>query len=119
MNLLKPFLNRFIIQTEELKKKGQILLTLHDWLMITSMACLVMITICAIYLLHRLKRKLDRQTLEIINSTEQLKVLPKEVSVQWYLTVDELKGRLKLGWRIFTFIRHQRKKRKLKKRMMS
>lgn len=115
MNLLKPFLNRFIIQTEELKKKGQILLTLHDWLMITSMACLVMITICAIYLLHRLKRKLDRQTLEIINSTEQLKVLPKELSVQWHLTVDELKGRLKLGWRIFTFIRHQRKKRKLKK----
>lgn len=94
-------------------------MTLHDWLMITSIACLVVITICAIYLLHCLKRKIDRQTLEIINSTEQLKALPNEVSVQWRLTVDELKGRLKLGWRIFTFIRHRRKKRKLKKRMMS
>ena len=82
-------------------------MTLHDWLMITSIACLVMITICAIYLLHRLKTTIDRQT------------LPNDVSVQSRLKVDELKGRLKMGWRIFTFIRHQRKKRKLKKRMMS
>lgn len=87
--------------------------------MITSIACLVMITICAIYLLHRLKTTIDRQTLEVIKSTEQLKKLPNDVSVQSRLKVDELKGRLKMGWRIFTFIRHQRKKRKLRKRMMS
>lgn len=87
--------------------------------MITSIACLVIITICAVYLLHRFKKNIDRQTLEVIKSTEQLKRLPNDVSVQSKLKVDELKGRLKIGWRIFTFIRHQRKKRKLKKRMMN
>ena len=32
-------------------------------------------------------------------------------------SVDEIKERLKIGWRVFSFIRRQRKKRKLKKKV--
>ena len=116
MNL---FLNRFIIKLSQSKKKGQINLTLYDWLILTSIACLIVITICGVYVLHLARKKLDQQTIEIKQCTEQLRALPETVVEQMQSSVDEIKERLKIGWRVFSFIRRQRKKRKLKKRMMS
>lgn len=94
-------------------------MTLYDWLMLTSMACLIVMTACGVYLLNRLRKKLNQQTIEIQRSTEQLKTLPDVAAKEMRSSIDEIKGRVKLGWRIFTFIRRQRKKRKLKKRMMN
>ena len=90
-------------------------MTLYDWLMLTSIACLIVITFSGTFLLNRARKNIDQQTLEIKRSTEQLKAIPE--SVTWEL--NEMKDRLKLSWRIFMFVRRQRKKRKLKKRMMS
>ena len=116
MNL---FLNKFIIKLSQSKKKGQINLTLYDWLILTSIACLIVITICIAYVLHLVRKKLDQQTIEIKQCTEQLRALPETVVEQMQSSVDGIKERLKIVWRIFSFIRRQRKKRKLKKRMMS
>ena len=71
------------------------------------------------WVLHLARKKLDQQTIEIKQCTEQLRALPETVVEQMQSSVDEIKERLKIGWRVFSFIRRQRKKRKLKKRMMS
>ena len=116
MNL---FLNKFIIKLSQSKKKGQINLTLYDWLILTSIACLIVITICGDYVLNLARKKLNQQIIEIKQCTEQLRALPESVVEEMQSSVDEIKERLKIGWRVFSFIRRQRKKRKLKKRMMS
>ena len=116
MNL---FLNKFIIKLSQSKKKGQINLTLYDWLILTSIACLIVITICIAYVLHLVRKKLNQQITEVKQCTEQLRSLPETVVEQMQSSVDGVKERLKIGWRVFSFIRRQRKKRKLKKRMMS
>lgn len=94
-------------------------MTLYDWLMLTSIACLIVITFSGAFLLNRARKNIDQQTLEIKRSTEQLKTIPQSVTGEMNSKLNEMKGRLQFGWRIFMFVRRQRKKRKLKKRMMS
>ena len=94
-------------------------MTLYDWLMLTSIACLIVITFSGTFLLNRARKNIDQQTLEIKRSTEQLKAIPESVTWEMHSKLNEMKDRLILSWRIFMFVRRQRKKRKLKKRMMS
>lgn len=94
-------------------------MTLYDWLILTSIACLIVITICVAYVLHLARKKLNQQTIEIKQCTEQLRGLPETVVEEMKSSVDEIKTRVKMGWRVFSFIRRYRKKRKLKKRKMS
>ena len=75
-------------------------------------------TVTSVFLLQRLRKRVDSQTLEIIRIQEQVKQLPNQTKNQLQETVDEVKGRLKLIWHIFMWIRRYRKKKKLKKRMM-
>ena len=81
--------------------------------MLTSIACLIVITFSGTFLLNRARKNIDQQTLEIKRSTEQLKAIPESVTWEIHSKLNEMKDRLKL------FVRRQRKKRKLKKRMMS
>ena len=75
-------------------------MTLYDWLMLTSIACLIVITFSGTFT-KSCAKNIDQQTLEIKRSTEQLKAIPESVTWEMHSKLNEMKDRLKLSWRIF------------------
>lgn len=88
---------------------------LNDWLMLTSIACVIVATISAVYLLSRLRQAINAQTEEIKTCTKNMKQVPSELKREMNTTVHEFKQKVKMGWKIFSFIRRRRQKRKFKK----
>ena len=88
---------------------------LYDWLMLTSIACIVVMTISASYLLSRLRQRIKIQTQQIKESTNKMRAIPTEVQHEVKTTILDIQQKIQLGWKIFSFIRRRRLKRKLKK----
>lgn len=88
---------------------------LYDWLMLTSIACIIVMTISAIYLLSRLRQRIEIQTQQIKESTNKMRAIPTEVQHEVKTKLLDVQHKIQLGWKIFSFIRHRRLKRKLKK----
>lgn len=89
----------------------------YDWLLLTSMACLIVATIYVVYILRRVQRVLNDQTHQMMASKESLKAAPEQVTLEVRSTYDDVVQKVQLGWRIFSFLRNRRKKRKLKKQV--
>lgn len=88
---------------------------LYDWLMVTSIACVIVATISAVYLLGRLRQAIEAQTILIKESAEVIQVVPTEMKRDVMDSLREVKQKIQIGWKIFSFIRKRRQKRKLKK----
>lgn len=89
----------------------------YDWLLLTSIACLIVATIYVVYILRRVQRMLNDQTQQMMASKESLKAVPEQVTLEVRSTYDDVVRKAQLGWRIFSFLRNRRKKRKLKKQV--
>ncbi|MDB8563742.1 hypothetical protein GMB80_04145 [Turicibacter sanguinis] len=88
---------------------------LNDWLMLTSIACVIVATISAVYLLSRLRQAINTQTEQIKTCNQKMKEVPSELKREMNTTVQEFKQKIKMGWKIVAFIRRRRQKRKLKR----
>lgn len=89
----------------------------YDWLLLTSIACLIVATIYVVYILRRVQRMLNDQTQQMMASKESLKAVPEQVTLEVRSTYDDVVRKVQLGWRIFSFLRNRRKKRNLKKQV--
>lgn len=89
----------------------------YDWLLLTSIACLIVATIYVVYILRRVQRVLNDQTHQMMVSKESLKAVPEQVTLEVRSTYDDVVRKVQLGWRIFSFLRNRRKKRNFKKQV--
>lgn len=89
----------------------------YDWLLLTSIACLIVATIYVVYILRRVQRVLNDQTHQMMVSKESLKAVPEQVTLEVRSTYGDVVRKVQLGWRIFSFLRNRRKKRNFKKQV--
>ncbi|MTM05956.1 hypothetical protein GMA81_11665, partial [Turicibacter sanguinis] len=64
---------------------------LNDWLMLTSIACVIVATISAVYLLSRLRQAINTQTEQIKTCNQKMKEVPSELKREMNTTVQEFK----------------------------
>lgn len=91
---------------------------IYDWLLLTSIACLIVATSYVVYILRHVQRVLNDQTRQMMVSKASLKTVPEQMTVEVRSTYNDVVQKVQLGWRIFSFLRNRRKKRKLKKQVM-
>lgn len=88
---------------------------LNDWLLLTSIACLIVATIYVVYILRNVQRKLNEQTHQIRQVKESQATALEQVSLDVSSTLLDVKQKIQLVWRIISFLRKRRQRKKVRK----
>lgn len=88
---------------------------LNDWLLLTSIACLMVATVYVAYILRNVQRKLEKQTNQIRQMKEYQATALEQASIEVSSTYLDIKQKVKLGWRIVSFLTKRRQRKKIKK----
>ncbi len=87
-------------------------------LMVISILCALLVTGMMIWLMNRANKKIERQTREIQGKVEQLRAVPDRLKVEIGDKLEEVRGRLRICYKMLTFIGRRRKQKRLKKRLL-
>ncbi len=71
-----------------------------------------------IWLMNRANKKIERQTREIQGKVEQLRAVPDRLKVEIGDKLEVVRGRLRICYKMLTFIGRRRKQKRLKKRLL-
>ena len=71
-----------------------------------------------VWFINRTKRKIERQTREIQGKVEQLRAVPDRLKVEIGDKLEVVRGRLRICYKMLTFIGRRRKQKRLKKRLL-
>ncbi len=93
-------------------------MVLYDVLMVISILCALLVTGMMIWLMNRANKKIERQTREIQGKVEQLRAVPDRLKVEIGDKIEEVRGRLRICYRLLTFIGRRRKQKRLKKKLL-
>lgn len=85
---------------------------LNDWLLLTSIACLIVATIYVVYILRNVQRKLNEQTHQIRQVKESQAMALEQVSLDVSSTFLDVKQKIQWVWRIISFLRKRRQRKK-------
>ena len=87
-------------------------------LMVISILCALLVTGMMIWLMNRANKKIERQTREIQGKVEQLRAVPDRLKVEIGDKLEVVRGRLRICYKMLTFIGRRRKQKRLKKRVL-
>lgn len=87
-------------------------------LMVISILCALLVTGMMIWLMNRANKKIERQTREIQEKVEQLRAVPDRLKVEIGDILEVVRGRLRICYKMLTFIGRRRKQKRLKKRLL-
>lgn len=87
-------------------------------LMVISILCALLVTGMMIWLMNRANKKIERQTREIQEKVEQLRAVPVRLKVEIGDKLEVVRGRLRICYKMLTFIGRRRKQKRLKKRLL-
>ncbi len=87
-------------------------------LMVISILCALLVTGMMIWLMNRANKKIERQTREIQGKVEQLRAVPDRLKVEIGDKLEVVRGRLRICYKMLTFIGRRRKQKRLKKRLL-
>ncbi len=87
-------------------------------LMVISILCALLVTGMMIWLMNRANKKIERQTREIQEKVEQLRAVPDRLKVEIGDKLEVVRGRLRICYKMLTFIGRRRKQKRLKKRLL-
>ncbi len=87
-------------------------------LMVISILCALLVTGMMIWLMNRANKKIERQTREIQGKVEQLRAVPDRLKVEIGDNLEVVRGRLRICYKMLTFIGRRRKQKRLKKRLL-
>ncbi len=87
-------------------------------LMVISILCALLVTGMMIWLMNRANKKIERQTREIQGKVEQLRAVPDRLKVEIGDKLEVVRGRLRICYRLLTFIGRRRKQKRLKKKLL-
>ena len=87
-------------------------------LMVISILCALLVTGMMIWLINRTKRKIERQSREVQQKVEQLRAVPDRLKVEIGDKLEVVRGRLRICYKMLTFIGRRRKQKRLKKRLL-
>ncbi|BEH90773.1 hypothetical protein NEH72_03490 [Turicibacter sp. 1E2] len=93
-------------------------MVLYDVLMVISILCALLVTGMMIWLMNRANKKIERQTREIQGKVEQLRAVPDRLKVEIGDKLEVVRGRLRICYKMLTFIGRRRKQKRLKKRLL-
>lgn len=93
-------------------------MVLYDVLMVISILCALLVTGMMIWLMNRANKKIERQTREIQEKVEQLRAVPDRLKVEIGDILEVVRGRLRICYKMLTFIGRRRKQKRLKKRLL-
>ena len=93
-------------------------MVLYDVLMVISILCALLVTGMMIWLINRTKRKIERQSREVQQKVEQLRAVPDRLKVEIGDKLEVVRGRLRICYKMLTFIGRRRKQKRLKKRLL-
>ena len=93
-------------------------MVLYDVLMVISILCALLVTGMMIWLMNRANKKIERQTREIQGKVEQLRAVPDRLKVEIGDKLEVVRGRLRICYKMLTFIGRKKKKKRLKKRLL-
>ena len=93
-------------------------MVLYDVLMVISILCALLFTGMMIWLMNRANKKIERQTREIQGKVEQLRAVPDRLKVEIGDKLEVVRGRLRICYKMLTFIGRRRKQKRLKKRLL-
>ncbi|MCI8701311.1 MAG: hypothetical protein HFE54_02550 [Turicibacter sp.] len=93
-------------------------MVLYDVLMVISILCALLVTGMMIWLMNRANKKIERQTREIQEKVEQLRAVPDRLKVEIGDKLEVVRGRLRICYKMLTFIGRRRKQKRLKKRLL-
>lgn len=86
--------------------------------MVISILCALLVTGMMIWLMNRANKKIERQTREIQEKVEQLRAVPDRLKVEIGDKLEVVRGRLRICYKMLTFIGRRRKQKRLKKRLL-
>ncbi len=86
--------------------------------MVISILCALLVTGMMIWLMNRANKKIERQTREIQGKVEQLRAVPDRLKVEIGDKLEVVRGRLRICYKMLTFIGRRRKQKRLKKRLL-
>ena len=87
-------------------------------LMVISILCALLVTGMMIWLMNRANKKIERQTREIQGKVEQLRAVPDRLKVEIGDKLEVVRERLRICYKMLTFIGRRRKQKRLKKRLL-
>lgn len=87
-------------------------------LMVISILCALLVTGMMIWFINRANKKIERQTREIQGKVEQLRAVPDRLKVEIGDKLEVVRGRLRICYKMLTFIGRRRKQKRLKKRLL-
>ncbi len=87
-------------------------------LMVISILCALLVTGMMIWLMNRANKKIERQTREIQEKVEQLRAVPDRLKVEIGDKLEVVRGRLRICYKMLTFIGRRRKQKRLKKKLL-
>ena len=93
-------------------------MVLYDVLMVISILCALLVTGMMIWLMNRANKKIERQTREIQGKVEQLRAVPDRLKVEIGDKLEVVRGRLRICYKMLTFIGRRSKQKRLKKRLL-
>ncbi|MCU7204530.1 hypothetical protein [Turicibacter sp. TA25] len=93
-------------------------MVLYDVLIIISILCALLVTGTMVWFINRTKRKIERQSREVQQKVEQLRGVPDRLKVEIGDKIEEVRGRLRICYRLLTFIGRRRKQKRLKKKLL-
>ena len=93
-------------------------MVLYDVLMVISILCALLVTGMMIWLMNRANKKIERQTREIQGKVEQLRAVPDRLKVEIGDKLEVVRGRLRICYKMLTFIGRRRKQKQKKKRLL-
>ena len=93
-------------------------MVLYDVLMVISILCALLVTGMMIWLMNRANKKIERQTREIQGKVEQLRAVPDRLKGEIGDKLEAVRGRLRICYKMLTFIGRRRKQKRLKKRLL-
>ena len=93
-------------------------MVLYDVLMVISILCALLVTGMMIWLMNRANKKIERQTREIQGKVEQLRAVPDRLKLEIGDKLEVVRGRLRICYKMLTFIGRRRKQKRLKKRLL-
>ena len=87
-------------------------------LMVISILCALLVTGTMVWFINRTKRKIERQSREVQQKVEQLRAVPDRLKVEIGDKLEVVRGRLRICYKMLTFIGRRRKQKRLKKRLL-